>query len=307
VIYVTSYINPDTDGVAAALGYVSWARLVHRRESKVAMFGKLQAETVFALEYTAYVDQVSLVDPLPDNCNGIVLVDTHHPNQLHPSVNFQLVTEIIDHHPAGSSESFPNAVIQNEPVGAAATLLAERLAATTVPPNDALALLLATAIYSNTLGLRAPATVARDLAAFKRLTALSGWPDEYVEGLKKAQRDELADAGIQMLVSDAKEFDTNIGKIVVFQIERPGIIGLFSETEIVELLRIHAIERKKPCVLVIVDLSLEKTNIYSTSSLILDFLFAALPRTRHSDGHIEIDKILQRKTHIFPVMQSMRI
>ena len=123
--YVFSYVNPDTDGVASAMGYAFLRRAFDDADFQPLIWGDINVETGLVLDHFRMSVPARGRD-LPPGAE-LVLVDTHHPAQLASQVNPLRVVEIIDHHPGGSPEAFPNAIIQNEVVGAAATLLTERI------------------------------------------------------------------------------------------------------------------------------------------------------------------------------------
>src|SRR5690242_13997944 len=121
---VTSYRNPDLDGVATAL---TLARYLNEREgvnARATIVGRLDAETAcaFGLIGLAPPEQVQVIPVDHD----VYLVDTHHLRQIEGFIEPSRVVGIIDHHPGGDPTAFPRARIINELVGAAATLVAER-------------------------------------------------------------------------------------------------------------------------------------------------------------------------------------
>src|SRR5260370_17214416 len=142
--YVFGYVNPDTDSVCSAIGYAELADYLGSGEYVPLAWGGVNKETLLVLSrFGVKVPE----DPkrLVGDCE-VVLVDTHHPGHLPESLDTKCVVEIIDHHPAGEPSAFPNAKIQNEEVGAAATLVVERFRELDVRPTAPVAGLLPAAI-----------------------------------------------------------------------------------------------------------------------------------------------------------------
>ena len=152
---VCSYINPDLDGVACSIA----VEILERPKWSACVLGALDAETSLVLHDLGFT--------FPPSVNGwdavdeIWLVDTHHASQLPPDLPESRVTRITDHHPGGNPSRYANADIQNEHVGAAATLVAERFLESKVTIPVDVAMLLQAAIVSNcpipcSIGCRRP-------------------------------------------------------------------------------------------------------------------------------------------------------
>src|SRR3972149_5302242 len=121
--FVLAYVNPDTDGVCSSIGYSYLKRLTAGEHFLPVIFGSLNSETHFVLNY--FEVEPPLSNPEISMDSKIAIVDTHHVGQLPSSLPLQNVIEILDHHPAGNPAAFPNAMIQNENLGAVATIIAE--------------------------------------------------------------------------------------------------------------------------------------------------------------------------------------
>ncbi|MFD4002009.1 DHH family phosphoesterase [Streptomyces rubiginosohelvolus] len=182
--YVFSYVNPDTDGVCGSIAYAEWARRVRAETYTPVLWGALDAATRAAL-HRYEVQAPSRVDRLHPDCR-VVLVDTHHLAQLPALLNPRQVVEVIDHHFPGDVAAFSNARVQNEAVGAAATLVAERFEAAGMLPSPSVAGLLASAIVCSTWDLKAPSTSDRDHHALDRLRTATDFPAAFAKELLAA-------------------------------------------------------------------------------------------------------------------------
>lgn len=145
-IVVTAKTNPDLDGVACALAYVELLQGTGR-PAEAAADGRPDAEARFVLDHL----ELTLREDPPNQFSGFVLVDMSALPGLPDFVDPASVVEVIDHRLHGDpTQSYPNARVQVEPVGAAATLVYERFEAAGVVPSARSALLLQAAIHSNT-------------------------------------------------------------------------------------------------------------------------------------------------------------
>ena len=121
---VTSYVNPDTDGVACSIAMAKLLSVGGKQWFPV-LFGSMGSETGFVLqrlEISAPKTLSSFTD-----VDQIALVDTHHTSQLPQGFPFEKVVTIIDHHPNGDDVLFPSAAITNEKVGGAASIVTKLL------------------------------------------------------------------------------------------------------------------------------------------------------------------------------------
>jgi manganese-dependent inorganic pyrophosphatase len=162
-LVVMSRCDPDLDGVACAFAY---AELLSHNGLKCRPWypGKPDGEAAFALQ------------SFPDACDGLqppsvvlanyVLVDSSDLNGIPASIRPDWIIEVIDHRfYTNPKQLFPKAKLEIEPVGAAATLIAEKFIRSFTPMSQASACLLYGAVHSNTLKLKGDLTTGRDVAA----------------------------------------------------------------------------------------------------------------------------------------------
>ena len=96
----------------------------------------------------------SLPEINPEQYGTIVLVDTSTLTTIDKRITPSQVVEIIDHRMIHDTSAFKNARVLIEIVGAAATLVAERFQKEKITPSNEAAILLHTAIISNTLNFK---------------------------------------------------------------------------------------------------------------------------------------------------------
>ena len=158
-ILITSYKNPDLDGTACAFAY---AELLNKqnRDAVAVILGNPHREAQFVLD--KYSIGINKIESLNEVYKGIILVDASDLEALPSSTKPEQVIEIIDHRKLNDSENFLNAKVQIELVGACATLIAERFQQNNITIPKESAILLYSAIVSNTVNFQNNVTTSRD-------------------------------------------------------------------------------------------------------------------------------------------------
>ena len=168
MILVTDYMRNDIDGVACVYAYSEFLKK-NDADAEGGIFGKPHSESRFVMD--RFGIRVGNADKLIGSCSGIILVDASDLRGISPKIEPGKVVEIIDHRKLNDADRFPNAKVQIELVGSAATLVAERFKKSKVPISKQSAAILACAIISNTVNFKAGVTTNRDRAAFKWLNS----------------------------------------------------------------------------------------------------------------------------------------
>lgn len=205
IILVTAKINPDLDGVACALAYAELLNLTGSTADGM-IFGSPQSEVSY------FIDQHGIVIPTQADelCiawNQFVLVDASSMKGMPQPVIPEQVVEIIDHRAGSNPEmEFPNARIQNELVGAAATLVTERFLHTGLVPRREHALLLYGAIHHNSLNFLATNTSSRDHEAVAFLEKKYGFDQKIIEEMFRFSTEAIIQNITLAIENDGKEF-----------------------------------------------------------------------------------------------------
>lgn len=292
---IVSYRNPDLDGVACAIAIA----MLEPGDWQPRLLGEVDAETAVVLS------ELGLAVPRPvkdwAEVGEIWLVDTHHVPQLPDDLPRERVTRVTDHHTGGNPEAFLNAIVQNEAVGAAATLVAERCAARGGDLPWPLGTLLQAAIVSNTLDFVAGATSNRDREAFALLAALEPLSPGLRLRMQEARRSILTLSSVAVVDKDCKLFETPRGKLLVSQVEAPGALELLQRGELgTTLLAASAARQARFALLNLVDTQACASALLSTSPELLAMLAGQIGGCIDAGGVLRVSRLLQRKTDIIP-------
>ncbi len=213
---VTTYTNPDLDGTACAYAYAEF--LCHKGEDAIAAIPGIPHQEA---QYVLNKFKVKCPENIENTINiddKIIIVDASDPGGISESVKLEKVVEIIDHRKINESHKFPNAKIQIELVGAAATLIAEKFYQSNFTISKESASLLYSAIVSNTINFQANVTVDRDRVMVEWLKTKFDLPKDHIHEMfrDKSQHKDLIK---EVFVNDFASFDINGYHLSIAQIE----------------------------------------------------------------------------------------
>ena len=234
-ILVTSYVNPDLDGYSSTFAYTEFLKNKGR-----FVFAGVMGEPH---EEVKYVIERFKIDGLKSIKNDqafkeVILVDASDSKGLKGNISPAKVIEIIDHRKVNEAGQFKQAKVQIELVGAAATLVAEKFQQENVVPSKQSAIVLYSAIISNTLNFQATVTTARDRQMASWLRQFIKVADGYSKDLFFAKSDLAGDKLAVRIAGDSAWFELGNKKIGISQLEIIGAKGLLNNRsqEIVSIL-----------------------------------------------------------------------
>jgi len=218
-ILVTGYINPDLDGFACIFTYADFLNKTGKK-AVASVAGQHHEEADHVL--SEYNLKFKIKDENPKNFQKIVLVDASDLDGIDKRINPENVIQIIDHRKINMSESFPNAQVQIELVGAAATLIAEKYRDNNLSIPKNIATLIYGAIISNTLNFQAKVTTERDKTVTKWLKKENNFPNNFAHKMFLAKSDVSGAKLTKMIRGDFANFKShnfNNKQVGIAQIE----------------------------------------------------------------------------------------
>jgi len=123
-ILVTAKVNPDMDGTSCTLAYSGLLKQLGEDATGI-ITGTPQSEVKYYIK-KHNIKIPTRADEIVDTWGEFVLVDASSTKGMPKVVKAENVIEIIDHRTSEVEKEFPNAKIQNELIGAAATIVVER-------------------------------------------------------------------------------------------------------------------------------------------------------------------------------------
>lgn len=232
---ITCYVNPDLDGVAGCIAYREYLEK-SGQNAVVGILGNIHDEAKYIISRFGFTNPESVDNS--DNFDEIILVDASDLNGLEGKIDASKVIEIIDHRKINEADKFPNAKVQIELVGAAATLVAEKFIENNIEISKESATLVLGAIISNTLNFKGSVTTERDIKVSSYLNKIAMLPDDFWKDLFIAKSD-LSGSNLEKRISgDFAWFTICNKKIGIAQVEMIGArkLVLDREVEILDIL-----------------------------------------------------------------------
>jgi manganese-dependent inorganic pyrophosphatase len=169
----------------------------------------------------------------------IILVDHAEQAQAVPGIEQAEIVEILDHHHIGSIETKVPVRATFDPVGSTATLVTERFRRNGLEPTKSTALLLLSAILSDTVILRSPTTTRSDSTAVDYLERFLGLEaTAYGREMFERTSDVSGVSADDLVRRDAKRYKGGNGtQFLVAQVEVVGTSLLERKDELLEAMR----------------------------------------------------------------------
>lgn len=225
--------NPDTDSICSALVYENLKKQLGADVEAVRL-GALNKETEYVLQH-AKIEAPRQIDKLEASVKEVILVDHNEFQQSVDNIRDVKITEVIDHHRIANFETSDPLYVRVEPVGCTATILTKLFHEQEVEISPKDAILLLSAIISDTLLFKSPTctkedeTIALELAEIAEVDV-----NEYGLNMLKSGTD-LSDKTIAELLSmDAKEFTMGESKVEIAQINAVDIAAIYEQQENLE-------------------------------------------------------------------------
>ena len=148
----------------------------------------------------------------------LILVDHNEKKQSVDDIDDGTVVEIVDHHRFGGFYSDNPINVTTMPVGATATIIANKFRGSNIEMSRNLAGLLLGAIVSDTMNFRSPTTTSVDIETAKKLEEYSGIKAEDIsKGLIEHSESLLNKRYIEIVYNDFKEFNIEGNKVGLTQ------------------------------------------------------------------------------------------
>jgi inorganic pyrophosphatase/exopolyphosphatase len=217
--------DPDLDGVACAIGYSEYLS-AKGTASAFWLPGTPDDEASYVLaRYGVTSNTSSSICKSPET--RFVLVDASGTEGLPEEVHPTRIIEVIDHRRYGDPNVlFPNARIQIECVGAAATLIVERFQADSILPSSVVLAMLYGAIHSNTQCLCGAVTHQRDRDASAWLAEIGNIPEDLLEQQFSARESGITANLSSAVAREQKTYCHSTGPYAIAQLELRGATEL---------------------------------------------------------------------------------
>ena len=242
-ILVFGHKNPDTDAICSSLVMADLQTKIRGEEVISCRLGNLNEETKYALKYFK-VEEPKLIEKV-DEGQRVILVDHNEFTQSVEGIEKAKILEVVDHHRISNFETSEPLYYTARPFGCTSTILFEEFKQNNIEIEKIEAVLMASAIISDTLLLKSPTTTEHDRKALEELGKIADINiEEYGLEMLKAGTD-LDDFSEEELINlDAKSLDKNGTKFVIAQVNTVSIEDVLKRKEKLEVAMNKEIEEK---------------------------------------------------------------
>ena len=242
-ILIFGHKNPDPDTICSALVKEILNKKKGCEKSKAVRLGNLNKETQYALKYLG-LEEPELIEKVEEG-QEVILVDHNEFNQSVEGIEKAKILEVVDHHRISNFETSEPLYYTARPFGCTSTILFEEFKQNNIEIEKIEAVLMASAIISDTLLLKSPTTTEHDRKALEELGKIADINiEEYGLEMLKAGTD-LDDFSEEELINlDAKSLDKNGTKFVIAQVNTVSIEDVLKRKEKLEVAMNKEIEEK---------------------------------------------------------------
>ncbi len=221
-VLIFGHKNPDTDTICSAMVKEILNKKNGCEKSKAVRLGNVNKETQYVLDYLG-LEAPELIEKVEEG-QEVILVDHNEFNQSVEGIEKAKILGVVDHHRIANFETTEPLYYTARPYGCTATILYKDFLQKGIEIEKIEAVLMASAIISDTLLLKSPTTTEHDKKALEELGKIANINvEEYGLEMLKAGTD-LDDFSAEELINiDAKSLDKNGTKFVIAQVNTVSI------------------------------------------------------------------------------------
>jgi manganese-dependent inorganic pyrophosphatase len=224
--------NPDTDSICSSIVH----EILDKKNgwsTKAVRLGNVNKETQFVLDYLG-IEAPELIEKVEEG-QEVLLVDHNEFNQSVDGIQNAKILSVVDHHRIANFETNEPLYYTAKPYGCTATILFEEFKQLGHTIERKEAILMASAIISDTLLLKSPTTTDHDKKALEELASIANIDvNTYGLDMLKAGTD-LSDFTAEELINiDSKEFSSGDFKTQVAQVNTACIEDVLKNKEAIE-------------------------------------------------------------------------
>ena len=221
-VLIFGHKNPDTDTICSAIVKEILYKKNGCEKSKAVRLGNVNKETQYVLNYLG-LEAPELIEKVEEG-QEVILVDHNEFNQSVEGIEKAKILEVVDHHRIANFETSEPLYYTARPFGCTSTILYKEFINRNIEIERTEAVLMASAIISDTLLLKSPTTTKHDIKALEELGKIADINiEEYGLEMLKAGTD-LDDFSAEELINlDAKSLDKDGTKFVIAQVNTVSI------------------------------------------------------------------------------------
>ena len=242
-ILIFGHKNPDTDSICSAMVKERLNIKNGHNNSKAKRLGAINKETKYVLDYLK-LEAPELIESVEEG-QKVILVDHNEFSQSVNGIENAKIIGVVDHHRIANFETSEPLYYNARPYGCTCTILYKDFVEKGLEISKEDAILMASAIISDTLLLKSPTTTKHDVKALEELEKIAGIDiKEYGLEMLKAGTDLNEFSEDELINLDAKIIEKNGEKIIIAQVNTISIDDVLKRQEKLEEEKNKTIEEK---------------------------------------------------------------
>ena len=302
-VLVFGHKNPDTDTICSSIVREILSHKDGWDSVEARRLGNINKETQYVLDYLG-IKAPELLEKVEEG-QQVLLVDHNEFNQSVEGIEKAEILGVTDHHRISNFETSNPLYYTAKPYGCTSTILFEEFKQLGHEIEKTEAILMASAIISDTLLLKSPTTTDHDRKALEELGKKAGINiEEYGLEMLKAGTD-LDDFSAEELINlDAKSLDKDGTKFVIAQVNTISIEDVLKRQNELEEAMNNAIAEKGLSLFV-----LAITDILNSNSEIIALGTKTDAVEKAFDKKLEnnrafLEGVVSRKKQLLPVIDK---
>ena len=232
-ILIFGHKNPDTDTICSSMVKQILNEKDGKTNTQAVRLGNVNKETQYVLDYLK-IEAPELIEGVKKG-QEVILIDHNEFSQSADGIEKAKIIGVIDHHRIANFQTTEPLYYTARPYGCTSTILFKDFKQKVIEIEKTEAILMASAIISDTLLLKSPTTTSHDKEALEELAKIANIDlDTYGIEMLKAGTD-LDDFSEEELINlDAKKFEENGVKCVIAQVNTVSIEDVLKRKEKLE-------------------------------------------------------------------------
>ena len=232
-ILIFGHKNPDTDTICSSRVKQILNEKDGKTNTQAVRLGNVNKETQYVLDYLK-IEAPELIEGVKKG-QEVILIDHNEFSQSADGIEKAKIIGVIDHHRIANFQTTEPLYYTARPYGCTSTILFKDFKQKGIETEKTEAILMASAIISDTLLLKSPTTTSHDKEALEELAKIANIDlDTYGIEMLKAGTD-LDDFSEEELINlDAKKFEENGVKCVIAQVNTVSIEDVLKRKEKLE-------------------------------------------------------------------------
>lgn len=221
-ILIFGHKNPDTDTICSSIVKEILDKKEGKQNVKAVRLGKINKETEYALNYLK-IEAPELIEKVEEG-EKVILIDHNEFSQSAEGIEKAKIVEVIDHHRIANFQTVEPLYYTAKPYGCTSTILYNEFVQKNIEIERKEAILMLSAIISDTLLFKSPTCTKYDIEAAKKLAEIANINiEEYGLEMLKAGTDLDEYSEEELINLDAKCLEKNGVKYVIAQINTVSI------------------------------------------------------------------------------------